>query len=663
MTTKKNAITKVELLSQIKLLQMELKKRESELKGNFYLQNSEANVSSPNNNSLFVDETVLVNSKQQENKLRLKLLNSVVENSKDSIMITDGISNEKPYTKILYVNAAFTKMTGYTMDEVVGKSPKLLQGTKTKLSDIDKLRIAMSAREACEIEVINYKKNGEEFWVNFSVVPIVDEEGSLSHFIAIERDVTVQKKLLEEKKRILESISDCYFVLDKEFKITYMNAAADRLLNLKSEELYGVILWEKYPSLANGLFHEKIQEVIKNRLPLHFEYHCKKNNKWFEESIFLSDEGLSIFFRPIDDRKIAEARLKSALEEKNDILESFGEGFFAIDGNWLVTHWNSKAEQITGVGKKYIMHRNFKSKFKSSLTENFFDNLEKAVWKKIVTHFIEFSSYYKQWFEVSVYPSGKGLSVYFKNITNRVNSELQLKKLNEELKKRAEQLSSSNSELERYAYVVSHDLQEPLRMISSFLQLLQKKYTDGLDETGNRYINVAVDGAQRMKTLIYDLLHYSGVGSTNVERGLVDMNSVLDDILIMYKDKEAELHKMKLPIIDADKTAMTQLLQNLIGNAFKYNNKSKLILKVSVKETDDYWEFSIEDNGIGIDPRFFEKIFVVFQRLHNKDNYSGTGVGLAICKKIVERFNGKIWVESELDKGSKFMFTIAKKLN
>jgi len=163
-----------------------------------------------------------------------------------------------------------------------------------------------------------------------------------------------------------------------------------------------------------------------------------------------------------------------------------------------------------------------------------------------------------------------------------------------------------------------------------------------------------------MKVLINDLLQYSRIGTAAVEKISVDTNSVVDEILNLYKDKNIQVHKEKLPIIAAGKTAMTQLFQNVIGNAVKYNSGKELILKIQAEETRNYWQFSVEDNGIGIDSKFFEKIFVVFQRLHNKDEYSGTGVGLAICKKIVERYNGKMWVESVLGKGSKFIFTIEK---
>jgi light-regulated signal transduction histidine kinase (bacteriophytochrome) len=202
-------------------------------------------------------------------------------------------------------------------------------------------------------------------------------------------------------------------------------------------------------------------------------------------------------------------------------------------------------------------------------------------------------------------------------------------------------------------------------MVASFLGLLQKKYEAQLDETANKYIDLAVDGASRMKQLINDLLQFSRVTSSTIALKPVNTNEILVELKELFKMKmqncKGSLIVENLPVVNADKTPMTQLLQNLISNALKYRSLERdPFIKISAKETAEDWIFLIEDNGIGIDAKFYEKIFVIFQRLHNKDEYSGTGIGLAICKKIVERFKGKIWVESVLGKGSKFYFSIPK---
>jgi PAS domain S-box-containing protein len=253
-----------------------------------------------------------------------------------------------------------------------------------------------------------------------------------------------------------------------------------------------------------------------------------------------------------------------------------------------------------------------------------------------------------------------GIIMFTELITDRIRVQEHLKKLNM-------QLTESNKDLEQFAYVASHDLQEPLRMVSSFLQLLEKKYKSQLDDTAHQYINYAVDGAERMKTLINDLLKFSRVGTATEERVQVDCNAVVQNVMKVYEqkinDNHATITVSPLPDIKANKSQVEQLFQNLIGNALKYRGKEAPYITIGCDEGGAVWTFWVKDNGIGIDKKFFEKIFVIFQRLHGKNEYGGTGIGLAICKKIVERHSGKIWIESEPGKGSCFYFTFPKSMS
>lgn len=243
------------------------------------------------------------------------------------------------------------------------------------------------------------------------------------------------------------------------------------------------------------------------------------------------------------------------------------------------------------------------------------------------------------------------------------NEDLVLQQRNN-LEKRAKELLESNAELERFAYVASHDLQEPLRMVSSFLQLLNKRYKDKLDQKAHEYIAYAVDGAERMKRLILDLLEYSRVNSSVIAKEDVDVNEVINDLRLTYKNLLLEtngtINSEKLPLVKGNKTQILQLFQNLIGNAFKYRSEKPPVIDISCKEDNSSYRFSVSDNGIGIDPKFFQKIFIIFQRLHQREQYSGTGIGLAICKKIIEKHGGKIWVNSTPGQGSTFYFTLPK---
>jgi signal transduction histidine kinase len=249
-------------------------------------------------------------------------------------------------------------------------------------------------------------------------------------------------------------------------------------------------------------------------------------------------------------------------------------------------------------------------------------------------------------------------------ITSLSQAEAALRKANEHMTRKAQELARSNAELEQFAYVASHDLQEPLRMVSSYTQLIVRRYGERLDSDGKEFMDFIVDGAARMKQLIEDLLAYSRVGTRGKELKATDCEVVLQKALTNLRAtveaSSALVTHDPLPTIEADATQLVQLFQNLIGNAIKFRGTNAPCVHVSAKEQDDAWLFGVEDNGIGIDPQYSERIFMVFQRLHNKAEYPGTGIGLAICKKVVDRHGGRIWVESKSDCGSNFYFTLPK---
>ncbi|MBL6977629.1 MAG: hypothetical protein ISR61_01685, partial [Desulfobacteraceae bacterium] len=213
----------------------------------------------------------------------------------------------------------------------------------------------------------------------------------------------------------------------------------------------------------------------------------------------------------------------------------------------------------------------------------------------------------------------------------------------------------------------SHDLQEPLRMVNSYLQLLEQRYKGKLDADADDFIHFAVDGAQRMKALIESLLHYSRVTTAGKSPKPVDTEALLKTIIqnmeVIISEKKAAITHDPLPAVTADEVQLGQVLQNLIGNAFKFSGEEPPRVHIASEHTDGGILFSVSDNGIGIDPDFKERVFEIFQRLHGREEYPGTGIGLAICKRIVERHGGRIWVESEKGKGATFYFTIGGKGN
>jgi len=228
-----------------------------------------------------------------------------------------------------------------------------------------------------------------------------------------------------------------------------------------------------------------------------------------------------------------------------------------------------------------------------------------------------------------------------------------------------EELASSNKELEHFAYVASHDLQEPLRMVSSYTQLLEKRYKGKLDADADEFIRYVVDGASRMQGMINALLAYSRVGRQGKAFEPTDCNVILDNALtnleVAITESKAEVTHDPLPTVVADAAQLTEVFQNLISNGIKFHGEDLPRIHVGAEQKEDRWLFSVRDNGIGIDPQYHDRLFAIFQRLHSKTEYPGTGIGLALCKRVVELHGGRIWVESEVGKGSTFYFTIPMK--
>jgi PAS domain S-box-containing protein len=255
--------------------------------------------------------------------------------------------------------------------------------------------------------------------------------------------------------------------------------------------------------------------------------------------------------------------------------------------------------------------------------------------------------------------------------TSQVETREQLRKLNAELEERVEQrtaeLQRSNDQLQQFAYVASHDLQEPLRAVSTYVQILADRYRSRLDSQADEFIHYAVDGANRMQELIRDLLDYSRVQTR--EQELIEINcdelvaGILENLHLSIADSMAAVTVDSLPVVLADRSQLRQVFQNLLINALKFCGSEPPQIRIAAQQQGQEWVFSVRDNGIGLDPRHAERIFVIFQRLYTRREYPGTGIGLAICKRIIERHGGRIWVESEPGKGATFYFTLPKRDN
>ena len=492
----------------------------------------------------------------------------------------------------------------------------------------------------------------------------------------LEKRVEEKSGEIAEKEKqyrfLIENMREGIQVVDYDWRYVFVNNSLVRQSKYSAEELIGNTMMEKYPGIENTQMFSVLKDCMDNRKAnvMENEFVYPDGSKgWLELSIQPVPEGLFILSMDITERKKVEAQKNSLM----DTLQRSVNEILTFSKNTLrIKYINNGGLNNLGYTEEEIKQLSVLD-IKPDFTEQSFREMVAPLINKEKEKIVFITTHKRK--DGTTYPAESHLQLLTQNnkeiflaivldITERMQSEAIKKELNENLEKRAAELQASNTELQRFAYVASHDLQEPLRMITSFLQLLNKKLDDTLDEKSKTYIHYAIDGADRMKKLIHDLLEYSRVGSMELKIDDVDCNEIMKTIHSFYKlalnEANAKLEIKQLPVIKAVKPQILQLFQNMVGNALKYNESKSPEIEVGyIQEPDDY-KFYVKDNGIGIDPKYFEKIFIVFQRLHNKNKYSGTGIGLSICKKIVTQHGGKIWVESEEGNGAIFYFTIPK---
>jgi len=493
------------------------------------------------------------------------------------------------------------------------------------------------------------------------------------------RDISNRKAAEARYRGLLEAAPDGMVVVDQSGAIVLLNVQAEKHFGYRSDELLG----QKVTNIIPEGFAERLiadgtrtaAEALAQQIGTGIElYGRRKDGSEFPIEIMLSPlesaEGILVTaaIRDITTRKDAERHLAQMEARYRGLLEAAPDGMVVVDQSGAIILLNVQAEKHFGYRSDELLGQ----KVTNIIPEGFAERLiadgtrttAEALAQQIGTG-IELYGRRKDGSEfpieimLSPLESTEGILVTaaIRDITVRREAEANLAQ-------KVEELNRSNEELEQFAYIASHDLQEPLRMVASYTQLLSKRYKGRLDSDADEFIAFAVDGASRMQRLIQDLLAYSRVGKKGGE--LLDVSSeeslllAINNLRGAIEDSGALVTHDPLPRVMADEVQLTQLLQNLVGNAIKYQKPGVPLIHISaVRNAEGMWLFSIRDNGLGIDSQFFEKIFGMFQRLHKREEFAGTGMGLAICKKIVERHGGEISVESQPGVGSTFHFTLA----
>ena len=471
---------------------------------------------------------------------------------------------------------------------------------------------------------------------------------------------------------ILESITDGFFAVNYQWQFTYINQKAEQLLQKRRDEIFSKNLWEEFPEAVSSIFFEHCHKAASQRVAVEFEFEgfYPLLNIWFEVHVYPSHDGLSVYFHDITARKRAEEALKESEERYRDLFENANDLIQSVGPDGHFVYVNRAWREALRYTEAEISHLSFLDILSPKSHAHCIDIFQGVMAGEKIDK-VEAVFVTKDGKEIAVegsincrFVNGKPIATrgIFRDITERKRAEAALQEVNAALRQSNEALRHSNEYLNQLAYAVSHDLQESLRMVIVYSQLLKKRYQGSLDGNADQFIADLVEGAQRMKMLLKDLLEYSRVANASEQPSApVDCNAALQQALsnlgAAIKQSRATIASDHLPTVRAHDTHFLQLFQNLVGNAIKYRSTAPPRIQVSAKQEETEWVFAVQDNGIGIDPQYTKQVFGIFTRLHGH-KYPGTGIGLAICQKIVERYGGRIWVESALGKGSTFYFTI-----
>lgn len=616
----------------------------------------------------------------QQQLLKEKNLSDSIINSLPAIFY---LYNSKQ--KFLRWNKNFETVTGYTAEEIATLPVLDLFDESEKPLLNDKIKsVFVNGHDAVEADFITKDKRKIPYY--FSAIRIEYEgEVCLMGFGLDFSDKALSDKRLKESEQkfrsLVEQATDGVAIRSLQGVTQYASPSLERMLGYTEAELLKLNVWDiAHPGEIKMIKRVWDKAINSPGVPIKGlisrALHKDGSWLWFEDTVtnmlhIPSINGIVENLRDVTEKLQIEKKIITEKELSDSIINSLPGIFYLYDkyGNFI--RWNKNLEEITGYSGEEI---------KEMHPIDFYDDDEKEqVRKRIESNFQRKSSgvalhlLTKEKQKIPFYINSMALNYEGRpcivgvgmDVTERKKIEQELVVSNQQLERKASELKASYSELERFAYIVSHDLQEPLRMVSSFLKLLEQKYEGKLDDTGLKYIHFAVDGADRMKQLIMDLLEYSRTGTNREIAADTNMNEVVAEVLNVLESATSEqaavIETGNLPILaNTSKIQMFQLIQNLLSNAIKYRSELPLKIKIDALEESSRWVFSISDNGIGIDARFSDKIFVIFQRLHNKNEYSGTGIGLSICKKIVEKHGGEIWVESAVGVGSTFFFSIPK---
>jgi PAS domain S-box-containing protein len=602
-------------------------------------------------------------------------------------MLLDGVREYAifmmdPQGQIVSWNAGAERIKGYRAEEIIGQNfSRFFPPEDIERGRPEEVLRMTAASGRHEEQGIRVRKDGSRFLASLTFTALRDPNGNLRGFSEFSHDLSESKESGAKYRGLLEAAPDAMVVVNQAGEIVLLNLQAEKQFGYHRDELVGQKVKNIIPEgfaerlLADGL--RSVEDALAQQIGTGIELTGRrKDESEFPIEIMLSPlesaEGILVTaaIRDISVRKDAEKHLAQMEGRYRGLLEAAPDAMVVVNQVGEIVLLNVQVEKQFGYRRDELLGQ----KVKNIIPEGFAERLiadgtrtaADALAQQIGTG-IELIGRRKDGSEFPIEimlsplesPEGILVTAAIRNITERKRAE-------QHLVKTVAELNRSNDELQQFAYVASHDLQEPLRMVASYTQLLAERYKGRLGSDADEFIAYAVDGSNRMQVLIQDLLAYSRAGTNGKALRKISSDNALTEALANLRatiqESGAVVTHDSLPLITTDGTQLAQIFQNLVGNAIKYRSAAVPNVHISaVKNGGNEWIFSVRDNGLGIDPQYFDRIFVLFQRLHGQTEFKGTGIGLAICKKMLERLGGRIWVESQPEKGSTFHFALPEK--